>query len=344
MSLWIDRKYLLLNSNRLRNFKQKSQDLFNFSCCFCGDSAKNTLKARGYVYEKKNKYFFRCHNCGAGTTFSAFLKHIDPNSHREYIMEKFTNRTKKETKKVEQTTTVVKFPIHRINKELPSIDDLEDEHYAKKYIIGRKIPQERWKEIFYAIDFKKFMDEKYPNHGKQKLESNDSRLCLFFTDLKGNITHIGSRSLSPEPKIRYLTVKVAEVERKIFGLQHVDFSKTIYILEGQFDSMFVENAVASGDSSLEMLADSLQNSNKNHIDTVLVYDNEKRNKQLVNQIEHAIENGHKVVIWPNDMSGKDINDMVKDYGYTKNEIMEIIRKNTYESLSAGLRFSQWRKC
>jgi hypothetical protein len=343
MSLYIDRKFLLLISNHLRNFKQKKQDLFCFSCPICGDSKKNTLKARGYVYEKRNKLFYICHNCGISTTFSNLLKHVDSANHKQYVMEKFTNRNKKEP----ITNTTKKLvdiqPIQKVNTDLPSIEKLEDAHYAKQYVIGRKIPKDRWNEIFYCDDFKKFMDQKYPGHEK-KLPDNDSRLVLFFTDENGTITHVASRSLTPETKMRYITIKVVpEADKKIYGLQKIDVNKTIYVLEGQFDSMFVDNSVASGDSSLASLSDYLKNTFKTK-EIVLIYDNEKRNKDIVRQMGEAIDRGHRLVFWPDDIQGKDINDMVKDYGYTKEKIMEIIQKNTMKGLLAELRFANWKKC
>ena len=35
---------------------------------------------------------FKCHNCGASTTFNNFLKTIDPTLHKQYVMEKFKER------------------------------------------------------------------------------------------------------------------------------------------------------------------------------------------------------------------------------------------------------------
>jgi hypothetical protein len=52
MSLPTDSKYVRLISSRLRNFKQKKDYLWNFSCPFCGDSQKNKTKARGYAFQK----------------------------------------------------------------------------------------------------------------------------------------------------------------------------------------------------------------------------------------------------------------------------------------------------
>jgi hypothetical protein len=45
MTLSIDTKYIRLLSTRLRNFKQKKEGLYNFSCPICGDSKKNMTKA-----------------------------------------------------------------------------------------------------------------------------------------------------------------------------------------------------------------------------------------------------------------------------------------------------------
>ncbi len=108
--------------------------------------------------------------------------------------------------------------------------------------------------------------------------------------------------------------------------------------------MFIENAVAAGDSSLDVLAVALQSGRKEELDIVLVYDNEKRNKDIVRQMKDAIKLGYRIVLWPDDIEGKDINEMVKDHGYTKEQVFEIINKNVYVGLSAELRFMTWKKC
>ena len=56
---YVDLKYINILSGRLSLFKRKSNNLFNFRCPFCGDSQRNKLKARGYVYAKENKYSFK---------------------------------------------------------------------------------------------------------------------------------------------------------------------------------------------------------------------------------------------------------------------------------------------
>ena len=85
----VDSKYIGLVSSRLQKFKKVKNNLYNFRCCFCGDSQKNKSKTRGYLYSVKADMNFRCHNCGASMTFSNFLKEIDPVIHKQYVFERF---------------------------------------------------------------------------------------------------------------------------------------------------------------------------------------------------------------------------------------------------------------
>jgi len=52
--------------------------------------------------------------------------------------------------------------------------------------------------------------------------------------------------------------------------------------------------------------------------------------------------GKKIVIWPDHIKHKDINDMIMA-GYTKEQIQEIITDNIFTGAAAQLRFSEWRK-
>ena len=77
---------------------------------------------------------------------------------------------------------------------------------------------------------------------------------------------------------------------KIYGLDTIDKRLPIYVVEGPFDSTFVDNSVAlcGSDGDLGYLKGS---------DLVLVYDNEPRNREIVNRIGRCIERNQKVVIW-----------------------------------------------
>ena len=82
--------------------------------------------------------------------------------------------------------------------------------------------------------------------------------------------------------------------------------------------------------------------NKLPLDYTIIFDNERRNRELLKQIEKTIDNGYKVVLWPDDIKEKDINDMILS-GKTKQEIKLTIEENTYQGNMAKMRLTTWRK-
>ena len=359
MSVYIDRKFLGFVSSKLEQFKQKQTDLYNFRCPYCGDSQKNKLKARGYVYRKSNDYFFICHNCGKSTTFAKFLEHVDGTSYKQYILERYatgetgygSNVKKPDFEQLKgnayaRLQSTLNKPtgdsettesVGRTSRAFAhySIVNLPEEHYARDYIKKRKIPENFWSEILFVPKFKDFLDEEFPNHGKDEVP-NDDRIVLFYTNEKSEITNVAGRALS-DTKIRYVTVKVSD-EKKLFGLHRMQKENRIYVVEGQFDSFFLPNCVASGDSNLGGVAAVFP-----ELNVVLVYDNEPRNRDIVKQIEKSIDSGYTVCLFPEHTKGKDINEMIQN-GLTAEEIKGIIDNNTFSGLSAKLKFTHWKRC
>ena len=340
MSVFIDRKYLKLLSPKLNRFSQKKEDLFNFRCPFCGDSQKHLHKARGYVYRKKNDYFYKCQNCGVGHTMYNFINLLDANMVKEYSMERYTNGetgnqnyTKPEKQELKFETPV--FKKKRVEIDLPKIIDLPMDHYASKYCIGRKIPEATYNTLYYAHDFKIFIDELLPDHGKD-LKKDDPRLIIPFYDTDGTLLAVQGRSLR-DSKIRYITIKLAEESIKIFGLDRVNLEEKIYVTEGPIDSLFLPNAVATADANLANAVNYIPREK-----LVLVFDNEPRNKDICKIMDKAIENHFAICVWPEMMQEKDINDMILS-GFTSEEIVDIIDKNTFVNLRAKMEFIQWKK-
>jgi tRNA U54 and U55 pseudouridine synthase Pus10 len=72
---------------------------------------------------------------------------------------------------------------------------------------------------------------------------------------------------------------------------------------------------------------------------IWVYDNEPRNREIVNRISKTIGRGDKVIIWPNEIVEKDINDMV----LAGHDIMSILKSNIYSNLEAMISFNKWKK-
>jgi hypothetical protein len=332
MSVFIDRTFLLRLAPKLLRFSKKKDDLYNFRCPLCGDSQKNKTKCRGYIFRKKNDYFYMCHNCGASTSFYNFLKQVDPNLLQEYSLELYRNSANTNSPEPSFAEFKTK-PIFKKKPDLPSIASLPDEHFAKQYVINRKIPDSLYDNLYYAEEFKDFVDSFDIDKDIMK---GDKRLVIPFYDKEGNLTGFQGRALG-ESKIRYITIKLMEDVPRIFGIDRVDEEKKIFVFEGPIDSMFIDNAVAVASSSLESAAEFLDKSK-----ITLVFDNEPRNKEIVKLMEKAIDNHFSVVIWPVMIEEKDVNEMILS-GFDKDELYDIMDKHSYVNLRAKMEFINWKK-
>jgi hypothetical protein len=277
-----------------------------------------------------------------GTTFSNFLKGIDPQAHKQYVLERYANGDHKNAPVEKPKFAEVKGNAHRAFKkkivDLKRISDLPADHYARAYIESRKIPVSAWDSIYYTENFREFLNKEFPDHGKeQKNIPDDDRIVLLYKNKAGEVTNVAGRALG-NTKIRYMTVKVSD-EQKVFGIDRVNTDRTVYITEGQFDSLFLDNAIAAGDSNLVGLAVDLHNL-FGVKDSVLIFDNEPRNKDIVKQIGRAIENNCSVVIFPEDTAGKDINEMVLN-GI---DVESLVMNNVYKGPAAKLKFMTWKRC
>jgi hypothetical protein len=158
-------------------------------------------------------------------------------------------------------------------------------------------------------------------------------MVIPFRKRDGEIFAYQGRAFGDEPQ-KYITIILDSEYPKVFGMDKVDFSKTVYVVEGPIDSLFLENSVAVAQSDLRL---------PDYKDkVVLIPDNEPRNKQITSQIERFIDEGYSVVLWPQGLKQKDINDMILD-GKTPAEIQMIIHSNTFFGLQAKTVFNNWKK-
>lgn len=332
MSIYIDRKYVSLLSTKLDRFAKKGDYLWNCRCPFCGDSRKNKIKARGYFYRTKTNIFFTCHNCHVSVSLGNFLKSRDPSLYSQYQLEKYQEGNHSNVAKPDFSRFNVK-PVFNKKKsvvDLPTIESLSEDHPAKQYCVSRKLP--RLNELYYAEDFLDFINKTFPDHGKD-LPKQDQRLIIPFLDWVGELEGVQGRTLT-NSKIRYITIKKDETFKKVFGLNNLDVTKPIFVVEGPLDSTFLSNAVATMDSSLVSIIRLIGD-----YDYVFIHDNEPRNKEIIKQMEKSIDSGKAIVIWPDDVSEKDINDMV----IAGRDVTAIIKDHTYSGLRAKLEMQRWRK-
>ena len=216
------------------------------------------------------------------------------------------------------------------------MSSLSTSHPVKKYIEKRCIPTKEHYRIYYAPKFNKWVNSIIPDKLNEKYD--EPRLVLPFIDETGNLFGFSGRSFDPKSNLRYATIILDESRHKLFGLDHVDFSKRYFVVEGPIDSLFLSNAIAmaGADGNLSGL--------ENTENAVLVFDNEPRNKDIVKRMEKAIDKGHKVVIWSEKLKrlGKDINDLVIQ-GVRPVDLEMILDQHTYSGLEAKLALTIWKR-
>jgi hypothetical protein len=347
MTISVDNKYVRLISGRLRNFKQKKENLYNFSCPLCGDSQKNKLKARGYAYQKGNDLFYRCHNCNAGTNIAGLLKHVDTQLHSEYILERYKSGQDNNSNTV---TEILQLSVPKFGKvekkkvfeHAEWLCNLPEEHFALKYATNRKIPLKFYDKLLFTSHYNQFITTLVPNHGKQILD--DARLVIPFYDENNELIAVSGRALETSDKtLRYVTIRTNENQNKlVYGMDRVDLSKRVYVCEGPIDSMFIDNCVASGDANLAMTAKELMRKGVIKDNIILLPDREPRNREIVNLINRFIQDNFNVCLFPNTLQGKDINEHILN-GYSCEDLQQIISKHTFNGLKLRMEFSQWKK-
>ena len=329
---FIETKYARIVGSRLEKFKEKKSDLYNFRCPYCGDSKKHKSKARGYFFAKGQDIIFKCHNCGVGRTLGNFLKDNARDLYDQYVLERYKEGfTGKGTRVADPKPELFKSsPTFNTGTNLPNILSLNKEHPARKYLESRQIPEEKLKRLYYAEEFKKYVNSE--KHTFDNLSNDKPRIIIPLADSTGKWFGIQGRSLLPNAKMRYITIIFDQTKPKLFGLDHLETNDPIYITEGPIDSLFLENSVAMCGSDVDIRTFGWG-------DYIWVFDNEPRNREIVSRIEKLINRGDKVVIWPSNVKEKDVNEMI----LAKHNICTILESSTYSELTAKLKLNLWKK-
>ena len=329
--MYTEIKYLNLLSVRLEKFKKKKDFLWNFRCPICGDSQVNKNKCRGFVFQVKGKLLYKCHNCQFSAPVAKLIEVVDPALYAEYRMEKFTEG-KKQQQRVDMRKVkrvVSQTPVFNVDvlSTLTPVEKLNNSHAAREYLLRRQVPIEA---LYFTEKFKEWTNSVKPGTFED-LSQDEPRIIIPFKDKEGNTFGYQGRSLS-NSGLRYITILLQDDKPKIFGLNTLDYEKRIYITEGPLDSLFLKNCCAMAGADLSGVSDLGS-------DVVYILDNEPRNKQITDRVGKLIDRGLNVVIWPSNITQKDINDMF----LAGIPVQNVIESNTYHGLAATLKFNQWRK-
>lgn len=340
-TLAIDKEYLQKASVHLKQYKLKSTYPFvaNFRCPFCGDSQKDKFKARGYCFEPSSRDHlkYKCQNCGVTTNVGRLLRTVDSNMYDEYVFARFREK---------------QFEAPRIAKplfekredlgdyalsELVNAETLFDDHPLVKYLQKRRIPLDKYSLLYYVPDTIKWAKKYQPaKFGKDVIhEPEFGRLAIPFFSEDGHCLRIQLRSIDQPNDLlaKYLNVEFTDDPTNIiYGAERLDTTKPLYVTEGPIDSLFIPNAAALAGVSNSIRLTGI----------TYVLDNQPRNKAVVAIYKKLIDAGEKVVIWPENIEGKDVNDLIMD-GYSQEQLLRLLEANTYSGLLASSKFSEWKK-
>lgn len=336
--LYIQRRYAELLRYRLNQCEVKSQHPFqaNFRCGLCGDSAKNKHKKRGFLLENDKGIRVFCHNCGYNESLSKYLEDHQPDMYQQYSFDLIIENKQPITESVE-----VEQPPEQEDylSVIKSVVDLPETHKARKYLAERLIPETQLHRIYYCGKFYAYINhwipKKFSDYQEQHREH--PRIILPLTRQDRTVFGVVGRSLIGDDEMRYITIKFDPTHKKIFGLDALDLRKHALVVEGGFDSLFLPNALALAgtDGSVDgVFTDKKQ--------FTIVLDNEPRNKEVHLRYSKYISKGCSIVVWPETLKFKDINEMILG-GLTQAEIMSIIASHTFSGLQATIKFNKWKK-
>lgn len=340
MSLFVDLKYLQMIGNQLPLFKKKKDNLYNCRCILCGDSSKKKTRARGYFYGVKNELFYKCHNCNASMHFGSFLKNINEMMYNQYVLERYTEGLpqNKPHQKFEDNFKMAEPKFNKpktrlLDEILDRLDTLPEDNEAVQFCLSRKIPREKFNRLYFIENICDIaqLNESY----REQVKTKEPRLVIPFFDATGQLAGATCRGLRNEA-LRYITIKVKEDNVLIFGLDTVNKDKPIMVTEGPLDSLFLDNSIAVSGTTFNKL-ESLDLPKEK---MTVIFDNQPRNKEVCKLLDKVIQNNYNVVIWPQSMVAKDINDLVLE----GKDPAKLIRDNTYFGLQAKVKFTEWKRC
>lgn len=329
----------------------------NCRCNLCGDSEKSKIKARFWCNEKDGVLLTGCFNCGHHSNFISYCKDNHPDIFKELMFNRYrseesvTNNKVNEFEKINQLSQNSLSSLANLVKNIQEKSKLEIQlqkfgtkvrnlpknHPVFQYMISRKIPLKSWEYFYFTDRWQEFVNSINPESYQKFIPEN--RLVMCIKDFDGRITAVQGRSLTKDSRNKYITIKEHDTSNKIFGLDKVDLTKTVFLTEGIVDSLFIDNAIAITGGSMEFNDIPIPKEKR-----VFVWDNEPYAEHTVQRIEKAVKNGENIVLFDNvNWKSKDINDLIIKEGISAKSVNEYLNQNIINGLHAELRFKNWRK-
>ena len=292
--------------DRLKQTVHDAGDKLNFACPFCGDSKTDSKKKRGNLYIERG--FYKCYNDGCSIKVD-LTKFVSKYS-QTYGLE-VPSVQAKEVEWVHLTAKKKKGSLIEllINRNIGS-SLLEIDHLASRFslIPCRKAdPDSRIGKFIESrglVGLPTFNDCCY-------YDSSQNKIYLFNIDLKSKkILGFAIRRLDQVSGPKYLIKNYAELKKNglvsslgddviadidslnnYFNVFNIDFTKPVFVTEGQIDAMFLNNAIATtGVSKSRLLLENLLSKKS----ALVFFDSDIAGKR---QSIELIKKGYRVFLW-----------------------------------------------
>jgi len=262
-------------------------DRISFACPICGDSMKSNYKKRGnFILRGKYAHFFKCHNCGEAKRIDQFFTDYKINldlSVINYIAKGIEDFSSHSNIKYDMSLFL----------DMDAIDKYAiDKNYLCKQLNLSNIDNtniQRWLNNRLQFNKEKFLYNMQENN-------------LFILNLTQSGKILGMQKRLFYGNTKYLTYKLSKIYEmlnmnsslipeeidtisSIFNICLLDYSKSIILLEGPFDSFLIPNSIAN------------TGANKTFpLDIQLKYLYDKDDTGINRSIEH-INDGDEVFLW-----------------------------------------------
>lgn len=313
---------------RLKQEVYESDDKLNFACPYCGDSAHDPKKKRGNLYP--NRGFYKCYNdgCSIKVTTEKFISNFS---------------LKYSLGVPDLKSTEVKWVAETTKKKRGSLIELLINKNATDHLLRIDYLVERFSltpcdEAESSSEVGKFIKKRglsnIPSFNEcSYFDDRDDKIYLFNLDKRsGKVLGFAVRRLTNEEGPKYLIKNYSELRKNglarsvsddllsdidnvnnYFNVLNVNFSKPVFVTEGQIDSMFLDNSIATtGISKSGQLLDNLLSRSN----TLILFDSDSAGK---NKSIELIKKGYRVFLW-----NRVFSDLSKKYG-VKSSTVRLIK-------------------
>ena len=265
----------------------------SFNCPVCDDGRNKHNLEVNYI---DNVY--KCWSCGDSENTHGPLGRI---------FDKYGNRKQKKLYQVFKPETIVKREKKKKTLKLPDSFTLFKDS-SKVYPVRRQAIN-----YLYSRGISDYMIEKY-QIGFCDKGDHAGRIVIPSYDNKGELNYYIARSWNPMSRAKYKNPE-AEKDKIIFWENLIDWDKDIFLVEGAFDGLFIDNAIPMlGKHMSELLFDTIYQKAKGNV--IICLDGDAWNNAV--KLYHELNGGElyqkiKILKLPMDQDVCDLKGQIDPY-------------------------------